>query len=72
MKAYTPINEHKLSKKGQEFLKEAKRLKNFSIKHIHVPSEVFRDILDSMSPNERFFYSDSGEIPFEGKLLVRR
>lgn len=70
MKAYTPINEHKLSKVAKEFLREARELSKFSVKSIHVPPSIFSDLLDSMSPNCREHYSI--EIPFEGKVLVRK
>ena len=70
VKAYTPLNEHKLSKSAKEFLREARKLSKFSVKSIHVPSVVFSDLLDSMSPNCKSYYSD--EIPFEGKVLVRK
>lgn len=68
--SYTPINEHKLSKSGKEFLKECKRMRTFNVKNIYVPPQIFSDLLESMSPSTKSYYSDS--IPFEDKLLVRK
>jgi len=68
--SYTPINEHKLSKVAKEFLKEARKMKSFSVKNIHVTPQIFSDLMDSMSPSVKTYYSDG--IPFEGKLLVRK
>lgn len=70
LKAYTPINEHRCSKVAKEFLREARKFSKFSVKSIHVPSSIFSDLLESMSPNCKAYYSD--EIPFEGKVLVRK
>lgn len=68
--AYTPINEYKLKGKAKEFMKECRRMRSFSVKHIHVPPDIFSDLVDSISPSSRSACSDA--IPYEGKILVRK
>lgn len=68
--SYTPINIYKLRGKAKEFLKQCDRMERFSVSKIHVMPQIFSDLLDSISPASRSYYSDG--IPYKGKTLVRK
>jgi hypothetical protein len=68
--SYTPINIYKLRGKAKEFILECDLMVNFAVSKIHVPSEIFVYLLDSISPADRADYADG--IPYKGKLLVRK
>lgn len=70
MIGYTPINEHKLSKTSKEFLNECRKMRRFPVKNIHVPKDIFSDLVESMCINAREHCSNA--IPFEDKILVRK
>lgn len=67
--SYTPINKFKLKANAKEFLKSARRMSLYSIGKIHVPSDIFDALIESISLSDRDRFRDG--IPFEGKVLVR-